>query len=497
MIQFSTRFWAVVVLLFFCGHFNFAEEKTQDNLLSSAQKSLNEYRKEAEKLAQWCEQNGLGEQAGITRKFVLPILEEKLYIPILPRQSQKDLIPDDASADLVYWHDSWQRIRQNLALKLQEQAKLALYENRVILAMQMIYIALHVMPDNDSLRNALGYQLYENEWRTQWEIDQLKQGKINHEKFGWILEKYAERYESGERYNNPKWISKEEDDAFHAKIENGWIISTEHYDIQTNHSIEEGVKLSRHLEIFYRVWKQVFIQYLVSSSQLAEQWEGKSASYKEPRLRIVFFRNRRDYIHTLKKDDPKIEMSVGFYDDKTRKCYFYRHDDKTPDAERDMYRTVFHEGTHQLFNCVKNVNPSGQANFWATEAVAIYMETLRREGNYYVLGNPQDIRVLSAKYRFFESKFYMPFGNIVTLNARTFQKAPYLPTLYSQCGGMAYFLMHYGKGQYRDAFVTYLDAVYLGGDTKSTLFQLTAESPETLDSQYEEMLKKIPYPKGE
>ncbi|MDR1494294.1 MAG: hypothetical protein LBT05_16490 [Planctomycetaceae bacterium] len=491
------RFLAVFVVLFFYGHSNFAAEKAEDDLLSSSQKSLNEYRREAERLARWCEQNGLREQAEITRKFVLPILEEKLYLPILPRHYQKDQIPDDASPNLVYWHDSWNRIRQNLALKLQEQAKLALHENRVILAMQMISIALHASPDSDSLRNALGYKLYENEWRTQWEVDQLKQGKINHEKFGWIPAKYVERYESGERYNNSKWISKEEDDAFHAKIENGWIISSEHYDVQTNHSIEEGVRLSRRLEIFYRVWKQVFIQYLASSSQLAEQWEGKRVLYKEPRLRIVFFKNRRDYLNTLQKDDPKVSMSVGFYDDKMQKCYFYKHDGKTPNAERDMYRTVFHEGTHQLFNCAKKVNPTNQANFWATEAAAIYMETLRREGNYYVLGNPQDIRVLSAKYRFFESKFYIPFGNIVALNARTFQKAPYLPELYSQCGGMAYFLMHYDKGRYRDAFVTYLDAIYLGRDAKSTLFHLTAESPETLDSQYEEMLKKIPYPKNE
>jgi hypothetical protein len=206
----------------------------------------------------------------------------------------------------------------------------------------------------------------------------------------------------------------------------------------------------------------------------------------------VLFRNQQEYVETLGKNDPNIAISVGFYDDPSKKCFFFMYDGGSPDSERNMYRTVWHEGTHQLFNCAKPIRFTGHNNVWATEAVAIYMETLRREGNYYVLGDSQDIRVLSAKYRFSRSKFYMPFGNITKLGMRAFQRAPYLKELYSQCGGMGHFLMHYDRGVYRDAFVAYLNEIYMDRATSLTLFDLLGESPESLDEQYEKMLEAIP-----
>ena len=466
--------------------------RDNDLLLISAQQVLNEYRQEAETLAKWCEKHGLDVQAELTRDYILPIVEDKIYIPMIPREKQRDYLPGEASAEIIHWHNTWMTTRQNLSLKLQELAKLALQQKRVILAMQMIHIALHADPDSEKLRNVLGFEFYDGQWRTDWEIGQLKLGRVNHERFGWIPAPYVARYESGERWFKGKWISEEQDVKEHANINNGWIISTEHYDLQTNHSLEEGVRISRRLEAFYYVWKQVFIQYTASTSELAQRLEGKKLRFKEPRLKFVFFRNRRDYVATLGKNDPNVAISVGFYDDATRKCFFYMHDGDSSDAEQDMYRTVFHEGTHQLFNCVKPVRFDGRNNFWATEAVAIYMETLRQEESYYVLGDPLDVRVLAAKYRFFQSRFYMPFGNLTQLDRITFQRAPYLKELYSQCGGMGYFLMHYGKGDYRDAFVTTLDAIYTGRATPRTLFELLGETPDTLDFQYEKMLEAIP-----
>ena len=469
-----------------------AFDSDNDLLLTSAQQVLNEYRQEAEKLAKWCEKNDLAVQAELTRDFILPIVEDKIYIPVIPRDMQQDYLPGEASEETIHWHNTWMTIRQNLSLKLQELAKLALHEKRVILAMQMIHIALHADQDSEKLRNVLGFEFYAGQWRTDWEIEQLKRGRVNHARFGWIPARYVERYEKGERFFKGQWISKEQDAKEHAAIDNGWIISSEHYDVQTNHSLEEGVRLNRRLEAFYYVWKQVFIQYTASTSELAQRLEGKKYRFKEPRLKFVLFRNRQEYIETLGKNDPNIAISVGFYDDQSQKCFFFMHDGGSPDAERNMYRTVWHEGTHQLFNCAKPIRFTGYNNFWATEAVAIYMETLRREGNYYVLGDSQDSRVLAAKYRFFRSKFYMPFGNITKLDMRAFQRAPYLKELYSQCGGMGYFLMHYDKGGYRDAFVAYLNEVYMGHSTLHTLFELLGESPESLDEQYEKMLEAIP-----
>jgi hypothetical protein len=137
--------------------------------------------------------------------------------------------------------------------------------------MQMIHIALHADPDSEKLRNVLGFEFYERQWRTDWEIGQLKRGRVNHERFGWLPARHVERYEAGERLFKGQWISKEQDANERTNIDNGWIISTEHYDVQTNHSLEEGVRISRKLEEFYNVWKQVFIQYTASTSELAQR----------------------------------------------------------------------------------------------------------------------------------------------------------------------------------------------------------------------------------
>ena len=489
-------FFVGFLLVFPCRGFAYGDEN--DILLNSAQQTLNEYRREAEVLAAWCEAEGLESQAKLTRDFVMPIEPDCIHIPIIPRKKLQDFLPAESSASVVQWHHNWMTIRRNLSLKLQEHAKMALQQERVILAMQMIHIALHADPDSQKLRNVLGFEFYDGQWRTDWEIKQLKLGKVDHEQFGWIPAKYVERYEAGERFykkdsrSEGKWVSKGADALLHAEIDKGWVISSEHYDVRTNHSLEEGVRLSRYLEVFYYVWKQVFIQYTASTSELTQQLDGKRSRYKEPRLKVVFFKDRENYLETLEKNDPNVGVSVGFYDDPTRTCYFYMHDGTGENSEGDMFRTVFHEGTHQLFNCAKPVQFRDRGHFWATEAIAIYMETLRRDGNYYVLGNAQDIRVLAAKYRFFESKFYMPIENLTKLSMRTFQNAPYLKELYSQCGGMAYFFMHHDKGEYRDRFVTYLDAIYSGYDSPDLLFRMIGEKPETLDEQYEQMLKAIP-----
>ncbi|MCL2346842.1 MAG: hypothetical protein FWC50_01135 [Planctomycetaceae bacterium] len=467
-----------------------------DYLLDTAQQAVTDYRANAESLAKWCDGKGLIREAEKTRSLILPVSKETIYIPAFPTALENVTLPDDASEDVKTWLKAWQVLRREYADVLISRSKMAFRQHRTMIAMQLILAALHVDPDNEKLRHTLGYKLYEGEWRTAWEIQKLKKGYVNHERFGWIPEKYAGRYEAGERFSKGKWISAEEDQKQHEKIDNGWVIHSEHYDILTNHSIEQGVILSRKLEDFYRVWRQIFIRYVAPESQLSAIFEGKSSLPGESMYKIVFFKNREDYINSLKKDDPNIGLSVGYYDNRSHKCFFSMHENETPDAESRMYRNLYHEATHQLFAGVKKTVPdfANAPNFWATEAVAIYMETLRKDGEYYLLGSSQDMRVLAAKYRFFESKFYIPFRDIVQFDMVGFQNAKDITQLYSQCGGMVFFLMHANDGQYRDAFVEYLDAVYTGHADRRTLFELTEESPDTLDLQYEEMLEAIKSP---
>ena len=59
-------------------------------------------------------------------------------------------------------------------------------------------------------------------------------------------------------------------------IKRGWRIESEHYAVTTNHSLEEGVALSRRLETLYAVWQQAFAGYQSSEAEIARRFEGRA-----------------------------------------------------------------------------------------------------------------------------------------------------------------------------------------------------------------------------
>ena len=119
----------------------------------------------------------------------------------------------------------------------------------------------------------------------------------------------------------------------------------------------------------------------------------------------------------------------------------------------------------------------------------MYMESLRREDGYYVLGGFDDERLYAAQYRLLHDHFYVPLGEFVDIGREKLQKDPRINTLYSQAAGLTHFLIYYDGGRYRDALVSYLSAVYSGRDGHDTLSKLTGTSYSDLDKQYREFLE--------
>ena len=66
--------------------------------------------------------------------------------------------------------------------------------------------------------------------------------------------------------------------------------------------------------------------------------------------------------------------------------------------------------------------------------------------------------------------------------------------LYSQAAGLTFFFMHYDKGKYRDAFVTYLYEVYQGKDSRDSLEQATGKTFEELDQEYVAFMRSLYQP---
>ena len=450
----------------------------------SAANLVSRHTDQLEKLATWCDERGLKEQARQTRLLIRPQNPNCLYVTMFPSRVGREGLPDDAPDEVVEWRKRFDTLRNEQADALFAVARRAMRLGHASLAFELAVAAIRQNPDQESVRRLLGYQKYRDHWRTGYEIDRLKRRQVWHDRFGWLPAGRVKRYEEGHRYYRGRWITAEQDTSLHANIHNGWQIRSEHYIIHTNHGLEAGVALGEKLDRLYSVWKQLFIRYCASEEQVAAMFEGRAGYTPRGPHKVVYFSRREDYIRSLKPTFKKIDISLGIYVDSTKTAYFFA------DKESDD-RTLYHEATHQLFHESRDVAPDvgGRANFWIVEGIAMYMESLREEDGFHVLGGFDDLRMQAARYRLLNDEFYVPFAEFSDQGMLQIQSDERIATLYSQAAGMTHFLIHHDGGRYRDALVAYLATVYSGRDNPQTLSRLTGVSFTELDSQYRQFME--------
>jgi hypothetical protein len=477
----TRRTWAIVAALTVGCLLSVAAPAPAGDQRKAALDLRVKYAADLEQLAVWCEANGLAEQARKTRQVRGPSDPYKLCVPVLPSAVGPPKLPADASAKVVEWNTRLGRLRHDHAVALYEIARRAVRAGRASIAFEMALAAIQASPDYEPARRLFGYQKFRDQWCSAYEAKKLRTGCVWSDKFGWLPKTFLRRYEQGQRLYEGHWITAAEDADRHRDIESGWDIETEHYTIRTNHSLEAGVALGVKLERLYRLWQEMFICYWASEADVVAMFDGRPRppSHPSPRHSVVFFRDRDDYNRSLRAAMPNIGMSIGVYVDRMRRAYFFA------DKQNDD-RTLYHEATHQLFHESRPVAPEVglKANFWIVEGIAMYMESLRQEDGFYVLGGFDDERLHAAQYRLLVDKFYVPLQQFCGYGMTKLQSDRRIATLYSQAAGQANFLVHYDGGRYRDALVSYLVAVYTGRDDLDTLAKLTSAHYSELDKQY-------------
>ncbi len=432
------------------------------------------YAKQLAELAAWCQEQKLPDAAEQLSKWLPKREPEQLTLFLLPGESDEPA--EDAKAE---WRVRWQKLRDAQADALMDLAKQAISEHRPSLAFELATEAARENPDHKLARRVLGYVKLRDTWRTPFEIKQLGANKTWHEQFGWIPKAHVERYEKGQRYYQGRWMSAADEAALRTDVKRGWRIESEHYVVTTNHSLEEGVRLSRKLEAFYSIWQQVFIGYLATEKELASRFEGKPTRRDAKQHNVVYYRTREEYNAALRSSQPQIDITLGIYFASARTAYFFAGKDQEPG-------TLYHEATHQLFQETRPVvQDVGRAeNFWIVEGIACYMESLSPEDGYYTLGGPNAGRMPAARHRLLEDNFYVPLAQLVSFGVETLQRDPRIAKLYSQSSGLTDFFMHDRAGRYREPLVRYLETIYTGRATTGTLAELTGTSYLSLDEQY-------------
>ena len=191
-----------------------------------------------------------------------------------------------------------------------------------------------------------------------------------------------------------------------------------------------GVKL----ENLQRLWRQIFLGYYAGEGDVEALFNGRPLPGADSRLEVVYFRTKEEYHRALKPSMPEIGISMGLYVARNRTAYFYA-------GSEDTERTMYHEATHQLFQQSRRMGDDvgGKANFWLIEGIAMYMETLRREGDNFVLGGLDDPRMQAARYHLEKKDFYVPFDKLVRMGLQDVQGHADITKLYSQIAAMTNF----------------------------------------------------------
>jgi hypothetical protein len=239
------------------------------------------------------------------------------------------------------------------------------------------------------------------------------------------------------------------------------------------------------LEDLYDLWQQIFFNYWSSPQALVARLGGSREGLARPRpkMKVVLFRNREEYIRQLTPAEPKIGLSLGMYMDGPQTVFFYAGDES-------IQATWRHEAAHQLFQeCQPNlISPGKQRNFWIVEGAAMYLETLAAHDGYWTIGGVEADRLQFARYRALAGDFALPLQDLCALGRDDVQSSPDIRRLYTHAAGLAQFLLTGDEGKYRDAALAYLAAIYQGRDRLDTLAQLTATESSTLDEQYRRFL---------
>jgi hypothetical protein len=418
------------------------------------------------------------------RTFSITLSADELKFPVLHSTQQTVSAANRAEADKLYNRAIAEADTKNYSA-----------------AIQLLINAITLNPDHKDVREMFGYRLYNDQWRTDWEIMKLKD-HVDHPKFGWIRKDYVKRYEAGERIiNSQRWVSIAEETKYRTKISNGWKILTPHYEIITNHSLEEGVIRSRELEHLHDAWQLFSYSSLSNDSRIKLIFQKKAVIFLPMQHKVTIYRNKNDYTADLMQIDPGAAASNGYYLPKQRRAYFYGvPNDNAADLESELEairRVVLHEGSHQLFNeprtsIRQNELPAARYNCWLAEGLAMFMETLRIKGDYYILGDISDSRLYAAKYNEQNLNFYIPFSQMVKMGMRDFQNQRELSKLYSQSAAMTHFLMFAENGKYREPLFKLVKLIHNGADNADSLSKLTGCSCEELDKKYKEFLKTIP-----
>ena len=498
------------------------------SLQNERKKLLDSLTFELKQLADQCHENQMAQAALDITSLSLDLQTAKpgATLPRFVRLPVSDRLPEAEQR----WRLRVRTLCDDKAKELYVLARKALNSRprQPTLAYDIVLDVLRLNPDHPHSRSVLGQQIfrdrkrstdstYAGEWVSPFEAAKRSGGKpeVDHPDFGWIPELHVTKFEQGLRPWRGQWISVQKEAALRRSFENAWEIHSEHFLVRTNVSREEGVRISRHLDIFHDWLQTNFAAFFDTPEAIMDRFKpgrgGRPSNADTDQMEVNYYANRTEYESKMRGKVPP-NATNGVYWEPDMKSYFFRNP-KSPGLS-----TVYHEATHQILDHATRqdrVNAArslarmkrqrssmpwvlcGNSNFWMVEGLACYLESFEVNEGIISVGRPDYVRFVNAQQRLLQPqvRFFEPFERFCGLGQKDFQRHSQMPALYSQASGVAHFLMHYQDGAYRDDFVSLLSAYYRPSPREPlkqvSLKDLTGVPFAKLDQQYRDHIGNL------
>ncbi|MFO1093628.1 MAG: hypothetical protein U0992_09995 [Planctomycetaceae bacterium] len=221
-----------------------------------------------------------------------------------------------------------------------------------------------------------------------------------------------------------------------------WQVVTEHFEIHTNYSLEQGVDLGRALEDFHDFFVREFAAFFNTKQQMQAMFkDGSTARRGDAAAHDLLLRTRNEYVIALKPKQSNIEIAGMTVPAPWR---------RTPTST--MIRRTRRHSRHDVprsdppvaRESAKSITDVGQnANFWVIEGIACYMESFRRDEGRFTVGDPLH-RASTGSARLLNDRFFIPMAKLTSLGRMNFSVDSISRRwqAYSQVSGMVHFFSH-------------------------------------------------------
>ena len=434
------------------------------------------------------------------------------YQPQTPGATRFRPLPEIIAAEpkpTEPWRIELEAIRKKSADALEVLAgkSLKIEPPRYALADECLRSVIDRNPEAASAYRLLGYVPHAGGWATPFAVQQIREGLVLHQVFGWVEKSWTARLDAGElpapfvAGRPTRWLPTAEADLARREWSKAWQIKTEHFAIRTNVPLAEAITFGNKLEALHDLFLSIAADVIGSELPLAQLSKNPklAPTVARKRHRVYYFAAKSEYVtQLLPIQGEAVKDSLGTYlPPKVAKrtgepptSYFFRD----PDAQIDVTSTLYHEASHQLlFETAGGERfDEGRGNFWLFEGLGTYFETLTPlpDGSIEV-GGLVGPRIKEARIRLLKAREFVPIGQFCSYNKNIFNGAGgdgdvYLH--YTEAIALAVFFMQAKQGAYREGFLDQVRDVYRGRSSR-TLEDRLGVSYGALNREFLDYLK--------